>query len=111
MLFAAKILISSCLIAYSSWLAGKKPGLAGFIIALPLATLLGIIFTYSEYRSMDKVNDYAVSILTAVPLSLLFFIPFVLNRWLKMNFPATLIFALVLLTLAYFVHASIFKNT
>ncbi len=60
---------------------------------------------------MQKVNEYAVSILVAVPLSLLFFAPFVLNRWLKLNFSVTLILALGLLAVAYLIHAAIVRHS
>ena len=110
MLIALKVLVSSMVISFSSWLANQKPALAGFIIALPISSLLGISFLYWEHRDMTKVNEYAVSILVAVPLSLVFFVPFVLNRWLKMNFPVTLLLALALLAIAYFIHSFIFKQ-
>ena len=106
-MFVVKILISSVIIAFSSWLAGRKPVLAGFIVALPLVSILSIFFSYLEYRDMDKINQYAVSILAAVPLSLAFFIPFILNRWFKMNFPMTFGLALGGLALAYWVHRAL----
>ncbi len=109
MIFAAKVLASSVLISLSSWLAGKKPILAGFIIALPVSSLISLTLSYFEFRSMDKLNEYALSILVAVPLSLLFFVPFVLNRWLKMNFTLTMISAVSLLAGAYCIHKAIFK--
>jgi hypothetical protein len=105
-----KVLISGIVISYASWLAGRKPVLAGFIIALPFVSLLSIIFSYVEYRDMAKLNQFAVSILVSVPLSLTFFIPFVLNRWLKLNFPLTLIAGLSCLALAYLVHSFVFKT-
>ena len=111
MVFAIKVVVSAVLISFASWLSGKKPVLAGFIIALPLASLISLVFSYAEYRNMDKLNQYALSILVAVPLSLAFFIPFVLNRWFKMNFPLTMASAVGLLAIAYFVHSSFFKST
>lgn len=110
MLFTLRVLLAAGLIVFASWLSGKKPALAGFIIALPLASLLSLVFSYWEYRDMDKLNLYARSILTAVPLSLVFFIPFLLNKWLKMGFAATLISAIGLLGIAYFIHTVIFKS-
>lgn len=74
------------LIACASWLAGRKPVLAGFIIALPLTSMIAILFSYAEYRDMDKINAFARSIFVVVPLSLTFFVPFLLNKWLKLNF-------------------------
>lgn len=71
-----KILFSACIIAFSSWLAGKRPELAGFIIALPLMTMLVLPFNFAEYQDPENTVTFAKSILVAVPLSLTFFIPF-----------------------------------
>lgn len=108
--FIVKAFLSGVVIVFAAWLAGKRPVLAGFIIALPLMSMLSILFSYLEYRDMAKINQYAVSILAAVPLSLTFFIPFLLNRWLKLNFPLTYGLAVALLALAYFAHSAFFKS-
>ena len=42
--FALKVLFSGLIIAFASWLSVKKPILAGFIIALPLMSLISIFF-------------------------------------------------------------------
>lgn len=108
--FLTKSLLSGLLIAFASWLAGRKPILAGFIIALPLMSMLSILFSWLEYRDAEKINQFAVSILAAVPLSLSFFIPFLLNRWLKMSFPMTYALAVGSVALAYLAHSLIFKT-
>ena len=108
--FLAKSFFSGVMIAFASWLAGRKPVLAGFIIALPLMSILSILFSYWQYRDMQKINEFAVSILAAVPLSLFFFVPFLLNRWLKMNFIFTYLSALLLVAVAYWIHDLIFKS-
>lgn len=110
MWFVIKTFLSGVLIAFASWLAGRKPVLAGFLIALPLMSTLSILFSYLEYRDMEKINQFAVSILVAVPLSLTFFIPFVLNRWLKMSFLPTYLLAIASVALAYFLHSTFFKS-
>jgi len=108
--FITKVLLSSVILVGASWLAGKNPVLAGFIIALPLMSMLAIIFSYFQYRDMAKINEFALSILVAVPLSLMFFIPFVLNKWLKMGFTLTYALAIGCLAAAYFLHSLIFKS-
>ncbi len=72
-------------------------------------SMLGILFSYLEYRDMQKINQFAVSIVTAVPLSLSFFVPFLLNRWLKMDFPLTYALAAGGVALAYLAHSVIVK--
>ncbi len=108
--FVFKVIMSAMIIAGTSWLSGKKPFLAGFLIALPLMSILAILFSYLQYRDMDKVNQFASSILVAVPLSLCFFIPFLLNRWLKMNFIMTFGAGLLLLAAAYFIQSWLFQS-
>ncbi len=107
--FIAKILISGVIIAYTSWLAGRSPVFAGFIVAIPFVSLLSILFSYLEYRDMEKVNRFAVSILVAIPLTLSFFLPFFLNKWLKMSFPVTFAAAMGLLALAYWLQSQFMK--
>ncbi len=82
-------------------MAGRKPWLAGLIVALPLTSLLSLTWAYIEHRDMQKVNDFALSILVAVPLSLAFFIPFIANRWLKLNFALTLTLGIFCIAISY----------
>ena len=109
MFFLLKVLLSGVIIALASWLAAKKPILAGFIVALPLISALSILFSYWQSRDMEKINRFASSIFVAIPLSLAFFVPFLLNRWLKMNFAVTFILALLCVTLSYYVACTRFK--
>ncbi len=104
MFFALKVILSGVIIAFASWLAGRNPVLAGFVIALPLMSILSIAFSYYQYRDMNKINEFAVSIFTAVPVSLFFFVPFLLNKWVKMGFGATYALALGCLAAAFFLH-------
>jgi hypothetical protein len=108
--FVAKALISGAIIAFAAWLAGKRPVLAGFIIALPLMSMLAILFSYLEYKDMGKINQFALSILVAVPLSLFFFVPFLLNKWLKLNFVMTYSLAIGCVVAAYALHSFIFNK-
>lgn len=108
--FLIKTILSGIIIAFASSLAGKKPVLAGFIIALPLMSMLSIFFSYLQYRDMQKINQFAVSIVTAVPLSLFFFVPFIANKWLRMNFLVTYALAIGCLAIAYMVHSMLFNK-
>ncbi len=40
--FTFKIIVAALIIAFSSWLSGIYPKLAGFIIALPIVSLIAI---------------------------------------------------------------------
>lgn len=102
--FAFKTLISAILISFCSWLANKRPDLAGFIISLPLTTLLVLLFSYVEFKSTAHSVQFAKSIFVGVPLSLTFFIPFLLAEQLNIGFWACYFIGSVLLVIAFFVH-------
>jgi len=104
MFFVLKILLSAVVIAGASWLSGKYPKLAGFIIALPLATLIALVLSYTEHKNAETTITFAKSILVGVPASYFFFIPFFFAKSLDMNFWLIYSTGLALLVVAFFVH-------
>lgn len=103
-----KVLLSALIISAASTLAGKKPALAGFLMALPLASMLALAFSYAEFRDAEKAAVFARSILAAVPLSLLFFVPFLLAPWLNWGFWWLFAAGIGLLVLGYGAHSLLF---
>ena len=104
MIFALKVLFAGLIIAFSSWLAGQNPRMAGFIIALPMASLIAIAFVYFEHSNVEKTVLYAKSILVAVPVSYLFFLPFFFAKQFNMNFWMIYGTGILLLILGFFIH-------
>lgn len=39
-----KVFLAAGIISATSWLSGKKPELAGFIIAIPMVSILALLF-------------------------------------------------------------------
>ena len=105
-----KIAISACVISFASWLSNKKPELAGFIIALPLGTMLVLLFSYAEFHDQASSVRFAKSILAAVPMSLLFFVPFLLANKLPFGFWGIYAAGFILLVIGYFAHTFIMKQ-
>jgi ABC-type tungstate transport system substrate-binding protein len=106
---ALKIAVAACVISFASWLSNKKPELAGFIIALPLGTMLALLFSYTEFRDAAASIRFAKSILVAVPISLLFFVPFALADKLPFGFWGLYASGTGLIALGYFAHGFILK--
>ncbi len=102
--FALKMVIAAGVIAFSSWLSGKKPELAGFIVALPLASLLALAFSYAEHRDSAASIAFAKSILIGVPVSYLFFLPFFLADRAGYGFLVSYVSGLILLVAGFFIH-------
>ena len=104
-----KIGISALLISFVSWLSGKKTGLAGFLTALPLTTLLALAFSQMEWGDSKQSVEYAKSVFVAIPVSLLFFVPFLLAEKLNLDFWMCYGAGIFLLGLGYFIHQYIIK--
>jgi hypothetical protein len=100
-----KVFISTSVIVFSSWLAGKKPGLAGFIFALPISTLLVLPLHYKEWNDAGKTVEFAKSIFVSVPLSLVFFVPFLFAQKYQLNFWTMYGLGVALLVSGYFIHS------
>ena len=104
MIFLAKVLLAALVIAFASWFSGKKPELSGFIIALPIASIIAIAFSYLEHKNTENTVIFAKSILVGVPVSYLFFLPFFFAKNLSMNFWLVYGLGILLLIMGYFVH-------
>lgn len=109
MLAIIKIIVAAMLISFVSWLSGKKTGLAGFLTALPLTTLIALAFSYMEWGDSKQSVEYAKSVFVAIPVSLLFFVPFLLAQKLNLDFWTCYISGIVLLAVGYFIHNFAFK--
>lgn len=99
-----KIVAAAIIIAFASWLSAKKPELAGFIIALPLASLIALAFSYLEHRDATASITFAKSILVGVPASYLFFVPFFFADKLGNSFVLSYAVGLILLVVGFFLH-------
>lgn len=110
-----KIGLSACVIAFASWLSGKRPDLAGFIIALPIMTLLVLPFSQAEYQDAEISVNFAKSIMLAVPLSLTFFVPFLFAKYYQTIMPQEFVFwgiyvsGILCLIASYFLHGYLIK--
>ena len=104
MIFLAKVLLAALVIAFASWLSGKKPELSGFIIALPIASIIAIAFSYLEHKNTENTVIFAKSILVGIPVSYLFFLPFFFAKNFNMNFWLVYGLGIILLVMGYFVH-------
>lgn len=96
-----KIGLAAAVIAGCSWLSGKSPRLAGFLLALPLSTLLALPFAQVEFQDSEKSVAFARSVFLALPMSLLFFVPFLFAARLNFGFWGLYTAGLTLLIVGY----------
>jgi hypothetical protein len=101
---ALNVLISATVISFASWLSGRFPTAAGFLVALPLATLLILPLSYREHGSAETTILLAKSIFVAIPISLTFFIPFLLSSRFSLSFWQAYALGCLALPLGFLVH-------
>ena len=106
-LFILKTVTAALLISFASWLSEKRPDLAGFIVALPITSVIVLVFSYSEYHNPQATMAFAKSIFVGIPISLLFFVPFLLAEKLNISFWGCYFGGIVLLVIGFFLHKAI----
>ena len=105
----AKFLFTASVIVFSSWLSQKHPDLTGFIIALPLASMLALALAHLQHSNAEKSIAFGQNILLAVPVSYLFFIPFFIPKFPEFGFWIVYGMGWSLLVAGYFLHQSLIK--
>lgn len=107
MLFLLNTLVSALLIATVAWISRKMPETAGFIVALPVATILVLPLAYLQHRDSGSAFELARSILVALPITVLFFVPFLFRE--RLSFWGAYAIGCALLPLGYFAHRAILR--
>ncbi len=104
------IAFTSTVLSLVLWLSKSNPSLSGFIVSLPLSTL--IVLAFSKIQSGEPGNTFllAKSIFVGVPSTLLFFIPFLLADKLKLTFWSAYFVGLFLLGASYGVHKWVMRH-
>jgi len=98
-LFVAKLVVSALVIAAATELAKKDVFWGALLIALPLTSILAMSWLYVETRDDALVARFARDVLALVPVSLLFFAPFLLETRTRLGFVPNLVIGLVLLAI------------
>jgi hypothetical protein len=104
-----KLVISGGVISFTSWFAGQNPRLAGLLVALPLTSMLALAFSYREYSDPIRSIEFARGIFVGVPISLLFFVPFLFADRLKFSFWMLYGTGVVLITCGWFLQKWMIK--
>jgi hypothetical protein len=105
--FAINVLVSAVVISFASWLSGRLPSTAGFIVALPLATMLVLPLSFREHGDGGAAILLAKSIFVAIPISLTFFVPFLLSRQLSLSFWEAYALGCLALPFGFLVHRAV----
>ncbi|MEK7207511.1 MAG: DUF3147 family protein [Pseudomonadota bacterium] len=98
--FFVKVLISALAIGVATEVAKRYPFWGALIIALPLTSILAMSWLYAETHNNEQLTQFAQDIFALVPVSLVFFLPFLLEGKTQFGFVANMAVGLVLLAVA-----------
>jgi len=102
-LFLAKVVVSALVIAVATEVGKRESFWGALIVALPLTSILAISWLYVETRDNGLATEFARNILLLVPVSLVFFVPFLLEGRTRFGFGFNLFAGLALLAAAVWV--------
>lgn len=104
MFFLVKLIVSALAIAAISELAKKMPSFSGLIAAMPLVTLLSLIWLFVETKDYQAAHRFTVGVLWGLAPTLFFFIAAIPMLKRGVSFPLTLAVSFALWAAAAFVH-------
>ena len=107
---ALNVVLTAVVIGLAAWLSQRWPGKAGFLVSLPLSTMLVLPLAYRQSGDLENTATFARSILVAVPITLTFLVPFAFApRW-GLSFGKAYLLGLALLGAGFLVHQLLFRS-
>ena len=104
-----KYLITAGVVVLISEVAKRSDRLGGLIAALPLVTVLALIWLYIENQSSEKISNHAYYtfwyVLPTLPMFLIF--PYLLK---KFGFWITLSLSMVITLIIFYIFAKVMKS-
>lgn len=108
--FLVKVLVSALIIAGVSELAKKLPSLGGLIAAMPLTTLLALIWLYTDTGDYQLAAVFTRSVLFAIIPTVFFFITALLLFRRGVSFYLVLVISFAVFALAAVIHQTLIPN-
>jgi hypothetical protein len=105
--FALNVLGSALIIAAAAALSARYPVAAGFLVALPLSTMLVLPLSHIQHGDATATITFAKSILVAIPITFLFFVPLLLAERLGLSFWFAYVAGCALLPVGFVVHSAL----
>ncbi len=85
------------IIGIAAEVAKRNPFWGAILIALPLTSILAMSWLYADTRDNALLTQFARDIFVVVPVSLVFFVPFLLETKTRLGFIANMCVGLALL--------------
>lgn len=82
----AKALLTVVIVVGVSEIAGRMPRLGGLILSLPFISIIAFIMTWSTSPKPEVVSNLAKEMLILIPLTLVFYVPFLFVNQTNFSF-------------------------
>jgi len=105
-----KAIISAIIIVALSELAKRLPVISGLLAAMPLTTLLVILWVYIDTQDIKRILQFSTSVLWALIPTAFFFIAFVIFLKKGIGFWSSLAFSFLLWAILAAVHSTLLKG-
>lgn len=102
--FSIKVIFSALIIAGVSELAKRMPSLGGLIAAMPLTTLLALVWLYTETRDYELATAFTRSVLFAIIPTTFFFITALILFRRGWAFPVIILVSFCVFAMAAVIH-------
>ena len=104
-----KVLITAIIIVAAAEIAKRSSLLAGLIVSMPIITVLTLIWLYWDTKDIKQVSDLTNNTLLMILPSLTFFLFFPILLKLNLNFPVSMLVAIISTAFCYWGY-TIFLN-
>ncbi len=98
------VVLTSVSLSFVLWLSKTNPTLGGFILSMPLSTLITLAFSKIQNENTGNTMLLAKSIFIGIPSTLTFFIPFLLAERFNLSFWTSYTTGFLLLSVSFFKH-------
>ena len=88
------------IIGIAAEVAKRNPFWGSILIALPLTSILAMSWLYADTRDNALLTQFARDIFVVVPVSLVFFVPFLLEAKTRLGFVSNMLLGLTLLAVS-----------
>ena len=102
--FIKSFILSATIISLVLSLSKTNPIMGGFILSLPISTLIALALSKIQGQTVENTFLLAKSVFLSVPLTLTFFLPFLFADKLKLSFWTSYSIGIMLLSISYLAH-------
>lgn len=95
-LLIGKALLTGVIVVGVSEIAGRIPRLGGLILSLPFISIVAFIMTWSNSPKPEVISNLAQEMLILIPLTLVFYVPFLFFNQNNFSFWMALALGIIL---------------